>query len=89
MSLSDDDYTELQAILQSLEPELPKLYSAAQGFVRDQIEREKQYGQDMRVSPKQFAWLRKLNDEFGSTVKVAKPMTDDEARDDLDDEIPF
>ncbi len=65
MALSDKEYTELQSILQALEPALDRVYPAGRGFVADQIEREKKYGQDMFMSPKQFAWLRKLNDEFG------------------------
>lgn len=85
MALSDDDYTELQGILQALEPKLDKLYDKARGFVSDQIEREKRYGQDMFMSPKQWKWLRDLNAEFGSKPPakghVASKMTDDEAED--------
>lgn len=95
MALSDDDYTELQGILQALEPKLDTLYDKARGFVSDQIEREKRYGQDMFMSTKQWKWLRDLNAEFGSPPPakgyVAGKMSDDEAEGkiDLDDSILF
>lgn len=89
MPLTDDQYTELQGILQALEPVLDKLYPAGRGFVSDQIEREKTYGQDMFMSVKQWAWLRKLHNEFAppppAEGRVAGKMTDEE----LDDDIPF
>lgn len=92
MALSDDQYTELQGILQALEPNLDKVYPAGRGFIADQIEREKKYGQDMFMSPKQWAWIRKLNDEFGAKPpmqgRTAGKMMDEELDDDPDS-VPF
>lgn len=92
MPLTDDQYTELQGILQALEPNLASVYQSGQGFIRDQIEREAKYGQDMFMSPKQWAWLRKLNDEFGAKPpmqgRTAAKMTDEELDDDPD-AVPF
>lgn len=89
--MDDNEYVEFQTILQGLGGELNNLYSSAKSFVSDQIEREKQYGQDTRVSPKQWRWLRDLYSEKVGTLpaqgRVAGKMTDDEV--DIDDEIPF
>ena len=93
MALSDKDYTELQSILQALQPNLNNVYQRGQDFIRDQIDREAKYGQDMFMSVKQFAWLRKLNDEFGEKPpmqgRTAGKMTEsDDPEDDLDS-VPF
>lgn len=64
MSLTDEQHTRLETILQGLEPEASKLYPAARGFVEDQIKRHDEYGQDVRVSPKQWKWLEDLYKQF-------------------------
>lgn len=92
MSLSDKDYTELQTILQGLQG--VELHERAQGFVDDQVRREQQYGQDIFLSVKQWAWLRSLYSEKVGVLKghVAGKVSDGEAEGpqrDLDDEIPF
>jgi hypothetical protein len=55
-----------------------KLYGAANGFVNDQVERKKQYGERMFVSPKQVAWLERLHEEFVGTAEPAEPKGVDE-----------
>lgn len=96
MALNEQQLAELQDILDGLKPNLGDIYPSGKGFVEDQIKRFDRYGQDMFMSPKQWTWLRDINDQFG--VKIARPMNDEEAegsqmtkplREDLDDEIPF
>lgn len=92
MPLSDNEYTELQTILQGLQG--VDLYEKAQGFVDDQVRRERQYGQDIFLSVKQWAWLRSLYSDKVGVAKghVAGKVSDSEAEGpqrDLDDEIPF
>lgn len=92
MALTDDEYTLLQTILQGLEGELGRIGGNSLTFVQDQIKREKEWGQDIRLSPRQWEWLKDL---YASKVgvlpaqgRVAGKMSDDEA-DDIDDSIPF
>lgn len=91
MPLNDSDYTKLQTILQGLEGELPRLNDRSAQFVRDQIKREKEWGQDIMLSPRQWEWLESLyQDKVGSLPaqgRTAGKMTDEEV--DIDDEIPF
>lgn len=96
MALNEQQLAELQDILEALKPNLGNIYPSGKSFVEDQIKRFDRYGQDMFMSPKQWRWLRDINEEFGTKAgHVAAPMSDDEAegkttlRDDLDDEIPF
>lgn len=65
MTLNDIGYRELCDILVALKGELEKpnngiLSGRAVGFVRDQIQREHDYGASIFMSPKQMKWLREL-----------------------------
>lgn len=85
--LSDEQHVQLETMLQALEPELKEIYPNGQNFVRDQIERFAKYGQDTRISPKQWNWLTKLYEEFAEQPEAA-PVA--RAPDELDDDtVPF
>lgn len=63
--LNDVGYRELCDILVALKGEMDKgenscIRGRAVGFVRDQIQREHDYGQSIFISPKQMKWLREL-----------------------------
>lgn len=87
--VSDAEYTELQSILQGLEPKIDQLGQSSQNFVRDQISREKRWRQDIFLSPRQWQWLRDLYTEHCPSGRVAQPMSEQEAEPDIDDEITF
>jgi hypothetical protein len=88
MPLTDEQETRLASLLEGLEPEIKNLYPAAKDFVSDMVKRHDQYGQDTRVSPKQWDWLTKLYKEF---VSSELPEGDGDPRrdEDMDDQAPF
>lgn len=81
MSLNPKQSERLTEILQVLGAEIDSITGASNQFVKDQIERHKQWGEDMRLSPKQWAWLEDL---YGKHAKLPDPPPGD-----IDDEIPF
>ncbi len=91
--LEAKEYARVALIIDELAPlaEEDGLYEAANGFVLDQAERKKQYGERMFVSAKQIAWLEKLHDEFVGTAETKEPKgVDSQMNDhDMDDDIPF
>ena len=86
--LTDDQETQLSSLLEGLEPEIKNLFPNAQNFVSDMVKRHDQYGQDTRVSDKQWNWLRKLYQEFVSS-ELPEGDSDPRSDDDMDDELPF
>lgn len=94
MALTSEQDERLTLILESLEPVLKELYPAARGFIEDQLKRHAQYKDDIRMSPKQWAWLEKLYKEFAPNAEVAAPPERDDAEDEPEDDmggdtIPF
>lgn len=82
MTLTAEQNELLTDMLQGLRAELPNMNSWAQGFIKDMCERHDKYGPNTYVSPKQWAKLKELYDEW---VGDAEP--DDLP--DLDDEVTF
>lgn len=60
MSLSKEQHEELETILQTLDAERAELNDNSRKFLDDQIARHEQYGDQIRLSPKQWDWLRSL-----------------------------
>lgn len=100
--LYPEEYSRVSLVIDELAPLAAegKLYDAANGFVNDQVERKKQYGERMFISPKQIAWLDKLHEEFVGTAEPQEPKGVDEEvkrepsratrrNSDMDDDIPF
>lgn len=82
--MTDDDYREFKDILMALKGEIDKpnngcLTGRAVGFVRDQIEREHNYGASTFLSVKQWKWLRELYAEA-----TGEPVPSSAGRDDLE-----
>lgn len=81
--LNDVGYRELCDMLVALKGELEKgekscITGRAVGFVRDQIQREHNYGQSIFMSPKQMKWLREI---YADVTGEDRPK---EGRDDLE-----
>jgi len=97
--LEPEQYAEFARILAELEPVVDKVYASGQNFVRDQIERNKTYGERTLVSAKQMDWLKKIHDEFVGTAEPGGPKElqgsdfagrgDPRSDRDMDDDIPF
>lgn len=64
MPLTQEEDSHLTEVLNDLEAVQDDLYPKAKQFVQDQIERHKQYGARMFLSPKQLQWLHDLQKEF-------------------------
>lgn len=89
-ALTDAQHQRLQTILEALEPELKRVYPAGARFVEDQLERFARYGQDTRMSPKQWKWIEDIYKEFAAQPEAAEAEDHDPRDDeDVDDEIPF
>lgn len=76
--LNDVGYRELCDILVALKGEMDKgerscIKGRAVGFVRDQIQREHDYGQSVFMSPKQMKWLREI---YAEVTGEALPQDD-------------
>lgn len=84
MSLTPDQNERLTEILQVLGPEADNgnISGNSQSFVQDQVKRHAQWGDEMRLSPKQWAWLEDL---YAKHAKLPEPKP----APDIDDEIPF
>lgn len=96
--LSPEDYASFNLMLSELEPVVDSVYASGQSFVRDQIERNKQYGERTLVSVKQMDWLKKIHEEFVGTADHSEPKGVDGQRGDdrdprsdrdMDVDIPF
>ena len=97
--LDASEYARMALVIDELAPlaEEGKLYEAANNFVNDQVERKKQYGERMFLSPKQIAWLERLHEENVGTAapepkgvdQNIRRLHDDQGASDLDDDIPF
>ena len=62
MSLTNDEVEELEQILARAGDGMDQLNDWERGFINDQQKRFDQYGADIRLSPKQWAALRKINE---------------------------
>ena len=87
LALDREQFEELQEILQVLTAERKSLNPSSQNFVDDQVERVEKYGENIRLSPAQWKWLRDLFQKH-SIAKPVAPSTR-EPDDEMDDEIPF
>lgn len=81
LALTDAMNERLGVLLENLSTVRGKLNDRSREFVDDQIKRHDQYGQDMRLSEKQLAWLENLHDQHCKNV----PLPDGEERPDNDD----
>ncbi len=79
--LDPKEYAQYNLMLAELEPVIEQLYSSAQNFVSDQIERNHQYKERTLVSPKQLKWLTDLHREFVGTGEAPEPEGIDEQMD--------
>ncbi len=97
MPLSEERFNEIREMLSVIEPELKHLSDWQKGFIRDQITRLDQYGQDTFMSDKQITQIRKAyRDVTGSNYgEEEPPLAEPEStrsrrpRIEPDDEIPF
>lgn len=90
--LPPDEYAEISRMIDELQPEIGNFYAAANNFVRDQVERKKEYGERMFMSPKQVKWIKDLHAEYVGNTDTSTPQGVDEQmsrRGDMDDDIPF
>lgn len=63
MPLSEDETTELDQIIGVLEDNRAKLTGRSAEFFDDTQKRYDLYGTEIRLSPKQWDWLRSLYDQ--------------------------
>lgn len=63
MPLDPDEFQELQDILRDAEP-AKHLDPKSRQFIADMVARVEQYGDDVRVSTKQWEWLRAIKDRL-------------------------
>lgn len=99
MPLSEERFRSLNEMLDRIEPDIKHLSQWQQGFIRDQIARLAQYGQDTFMSDKQVVQIKKAYKEVtGSEYGGEEPPPNDgpspaskrgRGSYDLDDEIPF
>lgn len=82
MSLSSEQNDRLTEILQVLGAEIESITGNSRSFVEDQIKRHAQYGEETRMSPKQWSWLESLYERHAK-LPEPKPAPD------IDDDIPF
>jgi hypothetical protein len=54
----------LQEILDLLSENMPRLRDREKQFVDDQIKRYEEFGAEMRLTPRQWAWLNDLESRF-------------------------
>lgn len=94
MSLNAEQLERLETLLQGLEPEIKNLNPSSRTFVRDQLERFERWGSDIKLSPKQWAWLEDLYKKNvgelpGDDGPPDNGQDDDIHETNIDDEIPF
>lgn len=65
MALSEDEVERLSTILATLGECKAKMNDKSREFVSDVEQRYDKYGSDLRMSPKQWAWLENLMEQFG------------------------
>lgn len=83
MAITSEQLSELNDLLTAISGEEGKLSEWERGFVSDQLNRVEKYGQNIYMSPKQWAALRRIHKSV-----VGDPFERDEAPD-MDDEVPF
>lgn len=96
--LEPEQYSKFNQMLEELGPCVEQMKEAPANFVRDQIVRNNEYAERTLVSPKQFAWLERLHNEFVGTSEGPGPkgvdenirrVHDSQGAKDMDDDIPF
>lgn len=65
MALSEDQVERLEHILATLGEMKSKMNARSREFFEDQEKRYDEYGSDMRLSEKQWAWLENLMEQHG------------------------
>ena len=60
----DEALEELNDILSSLTAETGQMNPREKSFVEDQIKRLEQYGANIRMSEKQWEWLRQIHKKY-------------------------
>lgn len=75
--LSDRDQERLQRMLDAIEPEIAGLNGWERGFCRDQIERWKKWGPDMRLSLKQWGILTRIYEDLAGSDKEPAPIDEE------------
>lgn len=96
-ALDEADYAKFSQMLEELEPEVSRMNGSPFNFLTDMIDKNKQYGERMFVSPKQLDWIKKLHEEYiGDTDHGAERDAGNgsqslgQNRDrGMDDDIPF
>jgi len=88
--LSDKDYAKFSQMLEELESEVPGMKDTPKSFMSDMLDKNKLYGERVFVSPKQFAWIEQLHQEFvGDTDHGTDIGSGDNPSHGIDDDIPF
>ena len=64
MALNPDQLSELQQLLEDIEPETKHLSERERSFVEDTTDRMEKWGSNLRFSPKQWDWLRRIHAEI-------------------------
>ena len=87
------DFPGLAKVIKDLSSDtvLDSITGNSEGFAREQTAKFKRWGDDMYISPKQAQWLESIHEKHVGTrpTTVARPMRDDEADEDMNDEVPF
>lgn len=97
--LEPEEYAEFSRMVDELEPEVSKMKEVPQSFMTDMVDKKKQFGERMFVSPKQKAWVERLHNEFVGTAEPQGARALDEGDGPFgqipkgdprfDDDIPF
>ena len=80
--LEPAEYSRISLVIDELADVVDDLKESARNFVSDQIERKKQYGERMFLSPKQINWLDSLHNEYVGTAEQPGPKGVDEGNGD-------
>lgn len=88
-ALNETDYAKFAQMLDELSPEVDRMKETPRNFMRDMLEKNKQYGERVFVSVKQLDWIKKLHEEYIGDTAHESDDDNDPANRDMSDDIPF
>lgn len=87
-ALNEQDYAKFNQMLEELEPEVSRMNGSPHNFMTDMIQKNREYGERVFVSPKQLNWIKQLHEEYIGDTDHQDSDEHSNHRD-MDDDIPF
>lgn len=84
MAISKEQFERFDSMLSALEADMGALSDWEKGFIGDQIKRVREYRENVFLSPKQLAVIKKIYD-----ATIGDEAEDEVSEADQKDEIPF